>query len=146
MIRYPLPFKVSAQGPSGIQNLWETKVPHLDDVYKVSIPPEFDGPGGGLSPEDLYAMALQNCFIATFKVFAEKSKLSFSGIRAETQLLVDRNESGVPWMAKVHLNIFLRGVSQTSLAERLLEKTSQSCMILNSVKTEKTFEYHIESL
>jgi organic hydroperoxide reductase OsmC/OhrA len=143
MIKYPMKFTVDSQSKSGIQTQWVTHAKGFDHEVPVAIPPEFEGPGTGLSPEDLYAMALQNCFMATFKVIAEKSKLSYDSISVESDLEVDRDEKGHPWMARLHLNVTLTGALQKENAERLLEKTSKSCMILNSVKTEKTFQYTV---
>ena len=141
MQKYPMKFTVLSEGAAGIHTPWKAKTKSTDQEIPVAIPPEFDGPGNGLSPEDLYALALQNCFIATFKVFAEKSRLLFNSIRVESVLEVDRNEIGHPWMARIHLNVILFGAEQKENALRILEKTSQSCMILNSVKTEKTFKF-----
>ena len=148
MIQYPMQFKVTSTGRSGIVASWNTQVqntnPSLESGLVAAIPPEFEGPGGGYSPEDFYALALINCFIATFKVFAEKSKLEFAKIHAEGSLTVDRNEKGVPWMSAFHLKVSLNGTTDGERARRLLEKTSQSCMILNSVKSKITFEYICE--
>lgn len=143
MTQYPMHFKVTAESSAGIQTSWKTSAQAVDQNIPVAIPPEFDGPGTGFSPEDLYAMALQNCFIATFKVFAEKSRLVFQDIHLDTILDVDRDEKGRPWMARIHLKIRLSGVSQIENARRLLERTGQNCMILNSVNTVKTFNYEI---
>lgn len=143
MLSYPMHFKVSSEAPSGIQTIWHTQAAAFSEKVNVAIPPEFSGPGGGFSPEDLYAMALTNCFIATFKVFAEKSRLNYKNIKIAATLSVDRNEKGQPWMSKVHLEVELSEVAQKENAQRLLEKTSQSCMILNSVLTEKTFDFKI---
>lgn len=144
MIQYPLQFTVHAQATSGSASTWETWADaHPEPVVMMAIPPEFQGPGGGLSPEDLYAMALQNCYVATFKVFAEKSKFDFSKITARALLDVDRNSEGRPMMARVRFTIRLEGVEKVQAAERLLEKVSQNCMILNSVVTDKTFNYEV---
>ncbi len=143
MIRYPMSFPVSAETRAGIAANWETRAPSMDSAIPMSIPPEFAGPGGGYSPEDLYAAALANCFVATFKVFAEKSKISFEALQVNAVLTVDRNESGAPWMKAVHLEVALSGASDSERARHLLEKTSQSCMILNSVKTEKSFQFTV---
>ena len=144
MKHYPLHFDVSAEGLSGIQTAWNANVMNSNASIAVAIPPEFDGPGGGFSPEDLYAFALQNCFIATFKVFAEKSRLVFAQFKVHARLDVDRNEKGAPWMARIHFDVKLSGVQQKDNALRILEKTSQSCMILNSVNTSKSFHFEIE--
>lgn len=143
MKKYPLTFEVTAESPSGIQSAWETRTKSLNQDLTAAIPPEFDGPGEGYSPEDFYALALQNCFIATFKVFAEKSDLRFTKISTKAKLDVDRDSTGRPWMARLHLHVNLEGVTYKEKAQRLLDKTSQSCMILNSVKTEKSFDFII---
>lgn len=143
MKQYPLPFKVSASSPAGIQTNWSATAQAWGYSVPLSIPPEFDGPGQGLSPEDIYAMALQNCYIATFKVFAEKSRLQYDKISVETLLEVDRDEKGRPWMARAHFQVTLNGAQQKENALRIMEKTSQSCMILNSVNTAKSFDYRL---
>jgi uncharacterized OsmC-like protein len=113
----------------------------MPESVPMAIPPEFEGPGGGYSPEDIYAFALMNCFIATFKVIAEKSKLVYEGLEASGTLTVDRGDTGAPWMKDFALRVELTGAADPERARRLLEKTSQSCMILNSVKTGKSFEF-----
>ena len=146
MIQYPLEFKVTSTGDAPLVHPWSTAYypkPGEAVTYPVAIPPEFEGPGGGLSPEDLYALALINCFVATFKVIAEKSKMSFKSLVAEGLLKVDRGEGGAPWMSAFHLQVRLTGCDSVDRAKRLLEKTSQSCLILNSVKTVKTFDFEV---
>ncbi len=143
MIKYPLVFHAQAKSASGINSRWETSAPSLEQNLLSAIPPEFQGPGGGYSPEDFYALALCNCFIATFKVFAEKSNLAFSSLNVGLELSVDRDDKGMPWMARAHLSANLVGVDSKEKAERLLEKTSKGCLVLNSVKTEKTFTFNV---
>jgi organic hydroperoxide reductase OsmC/OhrA len=143
MKNYPLVFTTSAEAEQGINKNWSAKASAFESSIILDIPPEFDGNGKGFSPEDLYAMALQNCFVATFKVFAEKSRLEFQKILVHAELKVDRNEKGAPWMASITLKVKLLGAVQKENAKRILEKTSQSCMILNSVNTSKHFEFDI---
>ncbi|MBU6375140.1 MAG: OsmC family protein [Bdellovibrionales bacterium] len=143
MIQFPQNYQVSSSAGPGIQHTWTSRAVSVSSLapFTCAIPPEFQGPGGGLSPEDLYAGALVNCFVATFKVFAEKSQLTFGELQASGTLTVDRDEKGAPWMSKFHLQVKLNGVADTDRARRLLEKTSTSCLVLNSVRTEKTFEF-----
>ncbi len=149
MVQYPLKFSVSAEGASGIDSTWMTQVPgsgpgELREL-KGAIPPEFQGPGGGYSPEDFYALALLNCFMATFRVIAAKSQLVYQSIRLKGELVVDRDEKGAPWMKHFTLNAAVSGAVDPERAKRLLEKASQSCLILNSVKTGKTFEFEAQA-
>ena len=137
-------FKVSGSSPAGIGTQWACHLPNknLPDIA-LSIPPEFEGPGLGYSPEDLYALALMNCFIATFKFVAEKSRISFTQLNAEATLFVDKGERPSPWMKKVEINISLSGASSQERALALLEKTKKNCMIINSVQTEVVFHFEV---
>jgi len=142
MVSYPLHFEVSAQGRGGVETPWRTGTEHTDRYTEAAIPPEFSGPGGGFSPEDLYAMSLLNCFVATFKVLAKNSRLDFEEVRAKGRLTVDRGADGKPWMSHMGLNVELRtGGGDRAKGELLLKKTAANCLILNSVRTEKSFEF-----
>jgi peroxiredoxin-like protein len=141
MTSYPLYFDVSAKAHSGISTSWKSGSSQFESP--IAIPPEFGGPGGGFSPEDIYAMALTNCFIATFKVIAERSKADFESIEIASKLTVDRSEGGNPWMKAITMKVKVTGTKDASKVERLLQKTSTSCLILNSVKTEKTLEFTV---
>lgn len=143
MIQYPLKFPFKASAQASVVSAWQTSTPTLEQQLPAAIPPEFSGPGGGYSPEDFYALAIANCFVATFKVFAEKSRLTFETIEVTGHLEVDRDEKGAPWMARVFLHVHLRGPSSAENAQRLLDKVKNSCLVLNSIKTEKIFEFKL---
>ncbi|NDC83275.1 OsmC family peroxiredoxin [bacterium] len=139
----PLPFRVSAVASSGISTPWTASSASMAEVLPVVVPPEFGGSATGYSPEDLYALALENCFIATFKVFAEKSKLTFESLQVSAVLWVDTMASGALGMARIEMNIDLSGPSNSDLAHRVIDKTTRGCMILNSVITEKIFNVSV---
>ena len=50
--------------------------PQLPDL-ETAPPPEFDGPGGLWSPENLLCAAVADCFILTFRAIASFSRLSW---------------------------------------------------------------------
>lgn len=142
MSAFPKTFIVSSQGSSGVQEKWINKL--VDKVctpLDMAIPPEFEGPGGTYSPEDLYALSLMNCYLATFKYIAEKSKLHYISIEGHATLFVDKGEEKAPWMERILIKISLQGTVQSERALALMEKTKAHCMILNSVKTKIEFEF-----
>lgn len=138
MIEYPIQFSTHASSAAGIGTLWRSD--STDYRLDVSIPPDFEGPGGAWSPEDLYAQALTNCFLATFKVLAEKSAVTFERVEVSGQLAVDRDAQKRPVMKAFHFRIELKAPSDEARARRLVEKALQGGFILNSVKTEITHE------
>jgi organic hydroperoxide reductase OsmC/OhrA len=143
MVKYPLAFKATAESTSGVQSIWRASVGLDQEPLTCAIPPEFEGPGGGYSPEDFFVLAAANCFVATFRVIAERSKLEFSQIMVKADLTVDRDPAGRPWMSAVVLNIELKGAADRERALRLLQKTSESCIVLHSIRSEKRFEFSV---
>lgn len=141
-MNYPVHFKVQAKSQGGIQHNWTSTATEAE--IKTAIPPEFSGPGGGASPEDLYALSLGNCFLATFKVIAEKSKLNYELISVEVDLAVDYDEQKKLIMKSATLSAHLSRAENQDRALRLLQKTPDHCMILNSVKTIIDYRFTVD--
>lgn len=143
MIKFPMKFEVSASSPAGISAKWEGSSTHLPPIV-CAIPPEFMGPGEGYSPEDLFALSLLNCLLATFKVYAEKSGVGFQEIRGKIQLTLDKipGESG---FAMTNADVFfdLIGASDQAKAKKILDQAIKDCAVSNSIKTGKTFHINI---
>ncbi len=140
-MKYPMNFKAQSQASNGTGGTWEIK--SYESQAKCAIPPEFGGPGGAFSPEDLFAQALTNCFVATFKVYAQASRVEFQSVDASSDLVVDLNEAGKPVMKKLVLNVQIQGTKQSDRAKTLAEKAFASGFILNSVKTELEFNLQV---
>lgn len=139
MYNYPIHFALSATAIPGVQENWTTTAEaDPDQPVLLAIPEAFSGPGGALSPEELYGMAILNCFIATFKVIAEASKFTFETVDATMDLIVDKNQAGKPWVASTAITVRLKAASDPAKAPRLVEKASENCLIMNSVTTVKT--------
>ncbi|MBC7714150.1 MAG: OsmC family protein [Rhizobacter sp.] len=139
-------FSVESHGRSGINEHWSNKLTNKECApIDMAIPPEFEGPGGTYSPEDLYALALMNCYFATFKYIAEKSRLIYDSIHGSATLYVEKGQEKSLWMDHVEIKISLSGSTQPDRALAILEKTKSQCMIINSVKTAVSFEFHVES-
>jgi organic hydroperoxide reductase OsmC/OhrA len=140
MIQYPITFQATAQAEAGIQSLWTVASQNIQ--AHCAIPPEFEGPGGAVSPEDLFAQALTNCFVATFKVMAEKSRIGFSHVDVQSNLVVDLGESGHPLMKSCKLEVTITGCDNVGRAQTIAKKAFSSGFIINSVRTEMSMELH----
>lgn len=143
MIKFPMKFEVQASSGAGIAAQWTAQTQHLPPI-PCAIPPEFMGPGEGYSPEDLFAMALLNCLIATFKVYCEKSKASFQEIKGKVVLTVDKI-TGQSALTMSQADIFLDvgGASDAELVRKLLAGAIKDCAVSNSIKTGKTFHINV---
>lgn len=139
MIQYPLLFEAEAKASSGIQATWSSSAMTLSPVT-CAIPKEFHGPGNGYSPEDLMAMAVINCFIATFKVFAEKSGLQFQSIALKAALEINRNSSGTVGLSSIKVDVNLQGSSDAAKAKTILEETRKNCLMGNALKIQVDYQ------
>lgn len=136
-------FNIKTSSISGINTSWNTTI--NNELLILDIPKDFQGPGNHISPEDLFAASLGNCFLATFKVIAEKSKLNFESIDVHVELILDEDLlTSKTVMKKANFKIYLFSPDNIDRANRILNKTPDNCMILNSVKTEFTFQYFIQ--
>jgi organic hydroperoxide reductase OsmC/OhrA len=145
MTQYPLIFRAQADSSEGIQSSWTARAAvqaasNSTGEIPCAIPAEFEGPATGFSPEDLFVLALLNCYIATLKVVAEKSKLSFASINGSAQMVLNKNSEGVPGIESVQLRFDASGVSNQERFQRLMERVSKQCMMINAVKCDVTFE------
>ncbi len=143
MIKFPLKFEIQATSPSGIGSQWTAQTGHLPPIL-CAIPPEFTGPGEGYSPEDLFAVSLLSCLIATYKAYCEKSKVGFEKIEGKVNVTVDKlpGHSGLAiTQADVFLNVM--GASDQEKARKLLDEAIKDCAVSNSIKTGKTFHLNV---
>lgn len=136
-------FEVRASSPSGVGTTWTSQTNHLPPIT-ISVPPEFMGPGGGFSPEDLFGMSVLNCIIATFKVYAEKANATFSEIKGKAVLTVDKQPDS-PSIGMTHIDISLDvvGASDQENIRKLLDKAIKECAVSNSIKSGKTFQINV---
>ena len=143
MIKFPMKFEVQAASSSGASTQWNAQAEHLPPIL-CAIPAEFMGPGGGYSPEDLFAISLLNCLIATFKVYCEKGKVSFEEIKGRINLTVDKL-AGQPGFAMTQADVFfdISGGSDPEKLRKLLDDSIRDCAVSNSIKTGKTFHINI---
>ncbi|GAG61919.1 unnamed protein product, partial [marine sediment metagenome] len=57
---------------------------------QVATPPEFDGPEGIISPEDLFVAAATTCLMTTFVTFTKKMRIEFKSFSCDGHV-VDEN-------------------------------------------------------
>jgi organic hydroperoxide reductase OsmC/OhrA len=134
MLKLPIEFFSKAVSMESHLKPWT--IVSGDQSGVCSVPVEFGGPGGGFSPEDLYLQALINCFVGTFKVYAQGSKIEYAKLEVFGTLLVNQNSVRKTTMEKCQLKVDLFGVNRPDRVQALVEKVFRDGFILNSVKTE----------
>ena len=114
---------------------------------EVSSPPEFDGPEGIISPEDLFVAAATSCFMTTFVTFNKKMRIEFKSFSCEGHGTLERVDKGFQF-TKLLLKAKV-GVESEDLipkTERALELAGKYCLVSNSMKcpTEHENEVFVE--
>ena len=143
MIKFPVKCEVQATATEGIRKSWNAQAGSLP-VIVSAIPPILLGPGGGYSPEDLFALALLNCIIATFKVYCEKFKISFKELKGRAVLTVDQQTSeNLLWMSHIEVFIDITGATDPEKVRMQLQSAIKDCAVSNSIKSGKTFHLNV---
>ena len=107
--------------------------------FASAAPPEFDGPGGRWSPESLLSAAVAGCFILTFRAIARASKLAWRELDCVVDGKLERKD-GVTQFTHFTTRavLVIDATADRALAQRLLEKAEHSCLVANSLKSERS--------
>jgi len=102
---------------------------------EVSAPPEFGGPEGIISPEDLFVAAATSCFMTTFVTFTDKMRIEFKSFSCEGYGTLERVDKGYLF-TKLRLKTKVEVESEDikPKAERALDLAGKYCLVSNSMK------------
>jgi len=135
MVEYSEDYHAHAEATDGADS-WPTD---SRGEFEVGITPEFGGEFDGPAPENYYAVALTNCFVATLKVMAANSDQSFETVVADGTLKL-RPDEGDTVVDSFELDVDLHVAEASRKAEVILERTREYCFILDSVDFPVTVE------
>jgi organic hydroperoxide reductase OsmC/OhrA len=104
-------------------------------LVEVAAPPEFDGPEGILSPEDLFVASAASCFMTTFVTFSKKIRLEYKSFSCVAKGTLERVEKGFEF-TRIHISATVSVGSDDikPKAERALELAAKYCLVSNSMK------------
>ena len=107
-------------------------------VIESAPPKEFDGPGNQWSPEGLLTAAVTDCFVLGFRAIATASKFAWTNLEARTQGTLDRVEGKMRFTRfDIHANLLVPPGTDIERAKRLLEKAESTCLVSNSLTSER---------
>lgn len=111
-----------------------------------SAPPEgFGGPGNQWSPEALLTASVADCFILNFAVIAGASKFEWIALEARTTGTLERTEGKLRFTRfDTHAALTVSAGANLERAKMLLEKAEATCLVSNSLSSERhlTVEIH----
>ena len=134
MQAYPHHYLTSAAGTSeGHVVVSSEGLPDLD----TQSPPHFGGPEGVWSPETMLSAAVANCFVLSFRAIARASKFEWTSLSCDVDGVLDRPERATLFTQfSINAVLHIPAGSRDTLAQRLLEKAEQICLITASLKSE----------
>jgi organic hydroperoxide reductase OsmC/OhrA len=107
-------------------------------VIESAPPKEFDGPGNQWSPEGLLTAAVADCFVLSFRAIAAASKYAWVSLDTRTEGTLDRVDGKMRFTrfdtrAKLHVS----AGADIERAKKLLEKAELTCLVANSLNSER---------
>jgi peroxiredoxin-like protein len=107
-------------------------------VIESAPPKEFDGPGNQWSPEQLLTGAVVDCFLLSFRAIAAASKFRWVHLEASTRGTLDRVQGTMRFTRfDTHAKLHVPTGTDIERAKKLLEKAEFSCLIANSLSSER---------
>jgi len=102
---------------------------------KVSAPPEFEGPEGIISPEDLFVAAATSCFMTTFATFSKRMRFDFESFSCQGTGTLEKLERGFEFTKLLlKTRVVVDSKETKPKAERALELAAKYCLVSNSMK------------
>ena len=115
-------------------------------VIESAPPKEFDGPGNQWSPEGLLTAAVADCFVLSFRAIAAASKYAWTSLDARTEGTLDRVEGKMRFTRfDTHAKLHVPEGSDMERAKKLLEKAEQTCLVANSLSSERHLRVEVLS-
>lgn len=111
---------------------------------QISAPPEFDGPEGIISPEDLFVAAATSCFMTTFITFTKKMRIEFKSFSCDGYGTLERVEKGFQFTKLLlKAKVTVESEELVPKAERAMELAGKYCLVSNSMKCPTEHENNV---
>jgi len=112
---------------------------------EVATPPEFDGPLGYWSPEQLFVAAANACLMTTFLAIAGNSKLTFESYTSCATGELEKMEGGEFQITRIVIQprLTLAPGEDMRKAARVIAKSEEHCLIARSMKAQVVVEPEI---
>lgn len=104
------------------------------EELKITPPPEFKGPDGFWTPEDLFCASISSCYILTFKSFSEFKKMDWVSIEVEAKAHLEKTDNGLRFTkVEIYPKLTICCKDNVDPYLKLLEKSKDHCLVTNSM-------------
>ncbi|HTQ11005.1 MAG TPA: OsmC family protein [Fimbriimonadaceae bacterium] len=131
-------YPVTVQWTGGRDGKGTFTAKHSGSTLPIAVPPEFQGVGGGASPEELLTSAIVSCYTLTFGIIAANRKIPVQDVQVEAVGQVEQNGPSFKYIAiTLRPKITLAADAtdeQMKLAEDMAHKADSYCIVTNAVR------------
>ena len=138
--------------PKDIHHVYKTKLSWKEGkigVFKsegkpdleVATPPEFKGPEGFWSPEELYVASAEACNMTTFLAIIHRRDIEIESYESESEGVLETTDEGVVFTKiTIRPKVKVKNPEDAEKVKTFLERAHHYCLISNSMKTEVVVE------
>lgn len=107
---------------------------------EVAPPPEFDGPGGFLTPPDLFVASASTCYTTTFFTMAAKARLNYVDFTCRAEGTLEKlGKKGFQFTKMdIYPEVTIADEGEREMVEWVLESSKKYCLVTNSMACEIT--------
>mgnify|MGYP000038218835 CR=1 FL=1 len=105
---------------------------------------EFNGPGGFLTPEDLFSASISSCYILTFKSLAAHKKLPWLDIDVKAIAHLEKTSEGLKFTKVDILSKLFIESGDIEVYKKLLMRAKDLCLVTNSMNCLFTVSPEVE--
>lgn len=100
----------------------------------VATPPEFGGPEGIWTPEDLLTSAVESCIMASALFFMNRGKIQIRTYQSKATGTLEKSPSGLVFSRiAVEVDVALEDPDQADAAQKALVQAEKSCPLSNTL-------------
>lgn len=113
---------------------------------EFASPPEFGGPTGVMSPEDLFVASAVTCYLTTFLAMADRVRASFIRFSCSADAVLEkvRGKGLIFTSLTLKPRVAITDQSEEQPINRALELTKKYCLVTNSMNCQVEMEPQIE--
>ena len=131
-------YPVSVHWAGGRDGSGSVKTGNSGTELNLAVPPEFQGPGGAINPEELLTTAIASCYSITFGIIATNRKLPVVDIRVNAVGVVEQQGMSFTYkQTTIRPEISVASDATEAQVAAILEnalKADNYCIVTNAVR------------
>ncbi len=111
--------------------------------FEFATPPEFHGPEGFISPEELFVASAHACCLTTFIAKSKKAGINLMSYESSAEGILEKVD-GQLMFTTIAVKSRIKTDSDKENVRKIVKQVEQSALVINSMKTNVIIEAIIE--